>query len=218
MGIFCRRVLKGGNNFWKRPLGRAIAHGFVRIQAFALNGMEFALLSGHRQRPQCPSAMGRDREQPEEYDMRIPEGFPITSAERSSCGTVSRKAAPSFQKLFDAACDAGAGENYPPSSVSPFAVSTPPCVDAVRPRAAAAGVQTMARFIDALEAYQRRLGNPRDQLRDIAPALERLELEHQQLSRLAEDAAVDEALQGIMKEGLVTSAIEIHRFRSGRYC
>lgn len=90
--------------------------------------------------------------------------------------------------------------------------------DALEPRAESVEIKAMERFIDALEGYRLQLADPRCSLRDIAPALERLEASHRHLSCLADEKAVAEPLSDIVNEGLVTAAMEIQRFRSGMYC
>jgi hypothetical protein len=90
--------------------------------------------------------------------------------------------------------------------------------DAIESIDSASGIQLMERFIDTLEVYQKRLADPKYHLRDIAPALERLEEAHAHLSRFATEASSETTLGGLMNEGLVTAAMEITRFHSGVYC
>jgi hypothetical protein len=123
-----------------------------------------------------------------------------------------------FQQIFNEALGQPTSANHPASSSAPLAAQAPSGVGWRGTDTPHSGIHVMEGFIDALEAYQKRLADPRANLRDIAPAFERLETAHAALSRCAAEATTDAPLSSIMNEGLVTSAMEMERFRSGRYC
>lgn len=150
--------------------------------------------------------------------MKISDTPPIVGVDRTAGQKIHPQDDSGFQKVFDAALGRAGATTRQAPSVSPASVTAPHGVDSVGMRPAASGVPVMERFMDAMEAYQLRLEDPRCRLRDVEPALMRLENEQRQLSRWAEDASVDGPLRDIMNQGLVTATLEINRFRSGQYC
>ncbi len=105
-----------------------------------------------------------------------------------------------------------------PSVVIPSSALPPLTVNTIEPLHSTSGVQAMEQFIDSLDDYQKRLEDPQYNLRDLQPALERLDKEHRHLSHWAEKTPDDNPLKHIINEGLVTATLEISRFRSGVYC
>jgi hypothetical protein len=125
---------------------------------------------------------------------------------------------PGFQQVLETALEGKSGQN--PAIGPPGSASLQPslAVEALNAPQAASGIHRMERLLDALASYQQRLQDSRCPLRDIAPSLGRLESEHCRVARWAETATMDEALRSMVNESLVTTTLEIHRFRSGVYC
>lgn len=124
-----------------------------------------------------------------------------------------------FQQVLDDALRPGGPTKTPPLGgvqAHPFPITGPEGVQACEEERA--GIAVMERFVEALEGYRQGLADPQRRLRDIAPALERLEAAHQHLSHLAASETVATPLRDIMNEGLVTAAMEIRRFHGGLYC
>lgn len=150
--------------------------------------------------------------------MKVGNITPYSPPEHGPARPASGPKSTGFQQALDNALHSGATTKTPlPGGIQarPLSIAR---ADAVEPGQRTAGIGLMERFIDALEGYRKRLADPQCQLRDIAPALERLEAAHQHLSHFAAEAAVDEPLSAIMNEGLVTAAMEIQRFHGGVYC
>lgn len=91
-------------------------------------------------------------------------------------------------------------------------------VNAMGPMDSAQPLKAMEQLVDAMDVYQRQLQNPQFNLRDLEPALERLDKAHGRLSALVTDVPVDPSLHGIIEEGLATASMELSRFRTGTYC
>jgi hypothetical protein len=123
-----------------------------------------------------------------------------------------------FRQIFDDMLDRPPPGEALPATLAPSAVPARMGVLPVEKSPDGSGLQMMEGFLDALEAYQQRLGDPRNSLRDVAPTLDRLSAAHDRLSHFADNASGDDALQSIIAEGLVTAMMEISRFRSGLYC
>ena len=150
--------------------------------------------------------------------MKVSNITPYIPRDHGPGRSASEPQSSGFQKaLSDALQPSG-----PTKTAAPGGIQTGPIpitsADAVEPLDGTVGINDMERFIDALEGYRLQLADPRNSLRDIAPALERLESVHLHLSRLASEKTVAEPLNAIMNEGLVTAATEIQRFRAGMYC
>jgi hypothetical protein len=150
--------------------------------------------------------------------MKIPDVSQLSALNQRPSETSPRQDPSGFQKVFDNILDqATTGKSAPSVGIHS---STPPplTINTIEPLPPVSGVQAMERFIDSLEDYQKGLENPQCNLRDLEPAIERLEREHRRLSHLANDSSDDNPLKRIMSEGLVTATLEIGRFRSGVYC
>lgn len=139
---------------------------------------------------------------------------------RDGCPSVKSNTqnAPGFQQVFQNMFDQQKKEDQGPSAISHSSCPPPLTVSAVETIHANAGSQGMERFLDSLDAYQKKLADPHYSLRDLEPDLNRLEKEHRYLSRWAEKTVEDSPLKNIINEGLVTATLEIGRFRSGNYC
>ena len=73
------------------------------------------------------------------------------------------------------------------------------------------------RMINALERYQRQLGNSRVPLREVEPAMRQLKAEAKTLETLAEGLPQTHPMKPIMSETLLTVAKEVARFEGGAY-
>ena len=149
--------------------------------------------------------------------MKLVPTTPTPPAEGQTPKKTSGKTTGGFQQVLETAIGEKTAPSGAPTRAHPVAVPSIPGLDAAGAMQAASGVQRMERFIDALDAYQQRLADPRCPLRDIATAVERLESEQRHLERLSESASLDQTLGTLVNEGLVTATLEIHRFRSGAY-
>lgn len=123
-----------------------------------------------------------------------------------------------FQKVFDDLLQNQTKEVPAPSSSAHAINPTPLTANAIEALPVKTDLQAMERFVDSLDAYQQRLADPACSLRDLEPALGRLEKAQRHLSDVSEKTPADSPLKDIINEGLVTATMEINRFRSGIYC
>jgi hypothetical protein len=150
--------------------------------------------------------------------MKILHPPPLSGLDQSRAKSLPGKGSSGFQEVFKDVIQSKTSPMDSPAKAFSSGGLIPPTAESLDPASSNQPLEMMACLVDALDAYQQRLGNPRYSLRDIEPSLEHLENAHARLLRLAENSPQDSRLQGIITEGLVTSATEIHRFRSGAYC
>ncbi len=79
-------------------------------------------------------------------------------------------------------------------------------------------VQGLDDLLGALSTYQKRLGDARFDLKTLEQDLNGIEAHCRQMDDWLEHASVDDALRGMLREGLATARIEIERFYGGEYC
>lgn len=123
-----------------------------------------------------------------------------------------------FKGVLEAAIEGQSGVNQTASPPLSASVSSVMGLETYSHQPVVAGIQKLESFLAALTDYQQDLENPNCRLRDLATTFERMESEQRHLARWSETAVVDEALQSVINESLVTATLEIHRFRSGFYC
>ena len=150
--------------------------------------------------------------------MKIDETPQFKVPDQRSNEVVHKQDRSDFRQIFDDMLDPQSIGDQTPSAVMPSLAPSVAGIVPIEMPADGSGVQVMEGFLDALDTYQKRLEDPRNNLRDIAPDLDRLVDAHDRLAQFAENAVGDAPLQGIISEGLVTATMEISRFRSGVYC
>ena len=72
-------------------------------------------------------------------------------------------------------------------------------------------------FLDLMEEYRGKLADPRVSLKGLEPAVRSLEQERDALSPLLASLPEGEGLKDVLNQALVTTEIEIMRFRRGDY-
>ena len=149
--------------------------------------------------------------------MKITPTSHHTLVERQA-GKKTNAKGPGFKCVLEAAIEGQSRLNQAASSPLSASVSSVMGLETLPNHPAMAGIQQMDRFLAALTDYQKDLENPNCRLRELTTAFERMEREQRHLARWSETAVVDEELQSIINESLVTATLEIHRFRSGFYC
>jgi len=73
------------------------------------------------------------------------------------------------------------------------------------------------RFLDLLDKYHQKLGNPQATLRDIHPLINELEMEKENLIPVLNSLPDGDGLKDILNQTLITSSLEIIRFNRGDY-
>ncbi len=78
-------------------------------------------------------------------------------------------------------------------------------------------VQDLEDFLGTLEAYQKRLGDARIDLKTLAQDLDRIGAQCRQLDNWSRSTMIDDDLRGLLQEGLTTARVEMARFYAGEY-
>jgi endonuclease IV len=73
------------------------------------------------------------------------------------------------------------------------------------------------RFLDILDEYQKKLGNPTVELGEISPIVNEMAAQKENLMPVLESMSDGDELKEILNRSLVTSSIEIYRFNKGYY-
>ena len=79
-------------------------------------------------------------------------------------------------------------------------------------------VQHFEGFLDALSAYQERLGNSGFDLKALEQDLNRIDTQCRQLDTLSKDVQIDDDLRALFQEGIAAARVEKERFYRGDYC
>ena len=72
-------------------------------------------------------------------------------------------------------------------------------------------------LLDLLEAYSEALADPKKNLRELSPLVKLLEREQNNLEELGKNLADGDMLQGILKQAVILSQVEVSRFNRGDY-
>ncbi len=75
----------------------------------------------------------------------------------------------------------------------------------------------ISKFLDTLETYQRQLEDPFTGLRQIAPTVERMEREQEELADALRGLPDRDELRDIFNEVVIRSALEVAAFKRGDY-
>lgn len=73
-------------------------------------------------------------------------------------------------------------------------------------------------LLNALDTYQKRLGDGRFNLKSLSQDIDRVDAHCRRLAPLAKDPRIDEDLRALLTEGLTTARVEMERFHRGDYC
>jgi hypothetical protein len=85
------------------------------------------------------------------------------------------------------------------------------------PAPAAAAVARLEGFLDLMSEYRSKLADPRVSLKGLEPVVHSLEQGRDKLSPLLGELPEGDGLRDILNQALVTTEIEIIRFRRGDY-
>lgn len=73
------------------------------------------------------------------------------------------------------------------------------------------------KFLDILDEYRQKLGNPRFILKDIYPLINEMEVENEGLTPVLNSLPDGDELKDILNQILITSSLEIIKFKRGDY-
>jgi len=78
-------------------------------------------------------------------------------------------------------------------------------------------VGRIIKFLDIMDEYATRLGNPSVTLKDISPLISKIENENNQLKLLAESLSPLDEIKPLLDEVLIRSSVEIIKYNRGDY-
>ena len=153
--------------------------------------------------------------------MKILDGMPISGQPPGGPKTPDNAPAtgPSFNDILKETVDAsadGAGRNQV-ASVTP---STPLQPAARQPAAApvdSPAIDRIERFLDVLEDYRCKLGDPHCSLKQIQPLVEQMSAEKENMMLLLDELPDRAPLKEVLNRALVTASTEEWKFMRGDY-
>ena len=78
-------------------------------------------------------------------------------------------------------------------------------------------VERVHNFLDVLDDYRRKLGDPRVSLKEVDPVINRLEIENENLKPVLESLGDEDELKEILNNLLINASLEVIRYRQGEY-
>ena len=78
-------------------------------------------------------------------------------------------------------------------------------------------IDRVEKFLDILDEYQNKLGNPQATLKNIYPLINEMEAGREKLLPLLDSLADGDGLKDILNQALTTSSLEIIKFNRGDY-
>jgi hypothetical protein len=72
-------------------------------------------------------------------------------------------------------------------------------------------------FFDTIDTYRKKLGNPKNTLRDIAPVIKQMEEQIEKLQQSMDLLPAGSGLKEILNRASVIASVEISRFNQGDY-
>ena len=78
-------------------------------------------------------------------------------------------------------------------------------------------VEGIDKLLNTLEDYRLKLGNPQMSLKEVDPLVNRLDSENENLKPVLESLAEGEKLKEILNEVLVTTSLEVIKYKRGDY-
>jgi hypothetical protein len=105
-------------------------------------------------------------------------------------------------------------ENKKPPMVNSIAQIQFPTVSAAEKTPIVGHVE---KFLDILDEYQQKLGDPQFTLKDIFPLIDNMETEKERLIPVLNSLPDGNGLKDILNKALITSSVEIIKFNRGDY-
>lgn len=96
-------------------------------------------------------------------------------------------------------------------------VATPPVMRPPVAMAPAEVYRSTDRMLDAMEQYQRLLGDPKTDLRGVEPALRRMQATLRDLEPMVKGLHADDPVKAVATRAMVLATKEITRFDGGGY-
>lgn len=72
-------------------------------------------------------------------------------------------------------------------------------------------------FLNIMEKYHRKLGDPRFSLKDVHPLVNEMTVEKNNLQPLLESLPDQDPLKGVLNEAMITASLEVVKFNRGDY-
>lgn len=116
-----------------------------------------------------------------------------------------------FDAVLEETMAGRAATNEASTSVHPpLRVSMPPLIDPDE------AVGRLEAFLDLMDRYSEQIGS-QSTLKEIAPLVERMRMEKDQLQMLSDRLPDDDEVRPLLQEAIIRSSVEIVKFNRGDY-
>ena len=153
--------------------------------------------------------------------MKILDGMPITGQPPGGPNAPGKNPAsgPSFNEILKDTVDASAKSETRSqvASVTPSAQVQPTALQPAVESADSPVIDRIERFLDIMEDYRCRLGDPHCSLKQIQPLVDQMTAEKENMLQLLNELPDQEPLKDVLNRALVTASKEEWKFYGGDY-
>jgi hypothetical protein len=122
-----------------------------------------------------------------------------------------------FKKILQQSLNQAPGETAASATLPPFQTLSPTRFDIAVEMDKAMNIERVEGFLNVLDQYQQQLANPMVGLKEISPVVDRMEKEIGGILPLLESLPEGDKMKDIINRAVITSSVEIMKFRRGDY-
>ena len=122
-----------------------------------------------------------------------------------------------FKKILQQSMNQAPGETATSAALPPLQTLSPTSFDIAVGLDKAMNVERVEGFLNVLDQYQQQLANPMVGLKEMNPVVERMESEIDGILPLLESLPEGDKMKDILNRAVITSSVEIMKFRRGDY-
>ena len=152
--------------------------------------------------------------------MKILDGMPISGQPPAGPKTpdADQPKGPTFSDILKETVDASSNENRTrTASVAPTGPVSPPAMTPPAEGIDSRTIDRIERFIDVIDDYRCKLGDPHCSLKQIQPAVEQMTAEKENLQLLLDKLPDGDPLKDVLNRAVVTASTEVWKFNRGDY-
>jgi hypothetical protein len=153
--------------------------------------------------------------------MKILDGMPISGQPPAGpkAPGADKPGGPTFGEVLKETVDASAktdGQTRT-ASVTPSTAVKPAALQPAASAADSRSIDRIERFLDVMDDYRCKLGDPQCSLKQIQPLMERVTEEKEKMQLLLEALPDGQPLKDVLNRALVTASTEAWKFNRGDY-
>jgi len=122
-----------------------------------------------------------------------------------------------FKKILQQSMHPAPGETAAPATLPPLQTLSPAGFDLAAGMDKAINIERVENFLNVLDQYKQKLADPMVGLKEMNPVVERMESELDDLLPLLESLPEEDTMKDILNRTVITSSVEIMKFKRGDY-